>query len=341
MGINRKVFLLFCAVVIACVVVVAVSVLRLPGPRKRTEYTFRLSKCPWAPWDAFQMGVQRLEKRVGRYRTEFVRTDDLVSALRLVEEGEVHGATLTIYEAIQAAARGVHLRIVLLLDYTVGSDGIVVHKGIDSLLDLKGRRIGVKEGTISHFTLLKALEKGGISQGEVELIDLGLEQLKEAFVTGQVDAVATYEPYLGRLVAAGDGRVIFSSREIPRAICDVLFVRQEVIEQHPEVLKHWAQAWQEVLEYRLISPEDFHQDLSSLSIMSEEELTRSLEGVFLTDLLENRRAFGTEGQPGYLRESVREMARFMHREGAIGSVPSAERIVAPGVVVFPSPARER
>lgn len=126
------------------------------------------------------------------------------------------GATLTIYEAIRAAARGLPLKIVLLLDYIVGSDGVVAHDEVESLLDLKGRRIGVETGTISHFTLVKALEKAGLSRTEVETVDLGPE---EAFLGRRVEAVSTYQPHLDHLLGKGQGRVI-SSVPAPEPLVD-------------------------------------------------------------------------------------------------------------------------
>ena len=35
-------------------------------------------------------------------------------------------------------------------------------KSIGSVSDLRGKRVGVETGTISHFTLLKALQKGSL-----------------------------------------------------------------------------------------------------------------------------------------------------------------------------------
>jgi NitT/TauT family transport system substrate-binding protein len=140
MGSQRKLFVGFCVVVVLAVAAVAIS--RLCPSRPAPMRAFRIAKNSWPTWDTFRMAVRERERRGGEYRTEFLQTHDFVRALRLVEEGKADGATLTIYEAIQAAARGCPLKIVLLLDYTVGSDGVVAREEVGSLLELKGRRCG-------------------------------------------------------------------------------------------------------------------------------------------------------------------------------------------------------
>ncbi len=124
------------------------------------------------------------------------------------------------------------------MDYTTGSDGVVAKEDIQSLQDLKGKRIAVQEGTIAHFTVLKALEKAGLDQTQVQLVDLDLDSLQQAFLHDEVDAAGTYEPYMSNMARQGKGHIIFSSREIPRAICDVLFVKEQIARDHLDVVDH-------------------------------------------------------------------------------------------------------
>jgi NitT/TauT family transport system substrate-binding protein len=276
-----------------------------------------ISKAWWPVWDTFQIGVQQREEAVKSFRTTFLQTQDYVSALNEFHSGKADAATLTIYEAILAASRGTPLKIVLLLDYTTGSDGVVAKKGIRSLLDLKGKRIGIEQGTIAHFTLLKALEKAGLEQTEVKLVALDLEELKQAFLHDEVDAVGTYEPYMSELANQGGGHTIFSSREIPRTICDVLFVKEAIARDHPEVIDHWIEAWNDALNFKGSEPENYLRALNRLNGTPIPDLQMSFEGIFFTNLAENRTAFGTADKPGYLLESLRAMERFMLKEGVI------------------------
>jgi len=297
------------------------------GLQLRPAQSFTIAKAWWPVWDTFQIGVKRREDVKRGFRTTFIQREDYIPALKEFEAGDADAATLTIYEALLAASKGVGLKIVLLLDYTTGSDGVVATENIRSLLELKGKRIGVEQGTIAHFTILKALEKAGLDQTEVQLVNLDLEALQQAFVHNEVDAAAIYEPYMSELVNQGCGHVIFSSREIPRAICDVLFVKEDIAREHPDVIDHWIEAWNDALNFKGSEPETYLRSLNRLNGTPVPDLKNSFDGIFFTNLAENRMAFGTPERPGYLLESLREMEEFMLEQGVIQQHPELQDLI--------------
>ncbi len=304
------------------------------GPKGVQVQSFTVVKAWWPVWDTFQIGAKRREEAVKSFQTKFIQTEDYVPALNEFQTGKADAATLTIYETILAASQGTPLKIVLLLDYTIGSDGVVAKNSISSLLDLKGKRIGVERGTIAHFTVLKALEKAGLDQTDVQLVSLDLEGLQRAFLHDQVDAVGTYEPYMSNLARQGAGHVIFSSRDIPRAICDVLFVKESIARDHPEVIDHWVEAWNDVLNFKGSDPEDYLRTLNRLNGTPIPDIRESFNGIFFTNLAENRIAFGTQERPGYLLESLKNMQEFMLEQGVI-----QQRLALEDLVEFGGPQR--
>ena len=312
---NKAKSILVCLAVIG-VVFVGLK-LSKQTPQATQAKSLIISKAWWPAWDTFQIGARQREETVKSFRTMFCQSEDYVVALNDFKTGKADAATLTIYEAILAASQGVPIKIVLLLDYTTGSDGVVAKKSIRSLSDLKGKRIGVEQGTIAHFTIIKALEKAGLDHAEVQLVNLDLEALKQAFLHDEVDAVGTYEPYMSELANQGGGHVIFSSREIPRAICDVLFVKESIARDHPEVIDHWIETWNDALNFKGSEPEKYVRTLNRLNGTPIPELQESFKGIFFTNLAENRMAFGTPEHPGYLLESLKGMEEFMLREGVI------------------------
>ena len=330
---NRKKPILVCVVIIG--VVFAGLKLWKRGPQTCQAQSFTISKAWWPVWDTFQMGTKRREEVIKSFQTTFLQSQDYVSALNDFQTSKADAATLTIYEAILAASKGVPLKIVLLLDYTTGSDGVVAKKSIRSLQDLKGKRIGIEPGTIAHFTLLKALEKAGLDRTEVQLVNLNLDALQQAFLHDEVDAAGTYEPYMSNLARQGNGYVIFSSREIPRTICDVLFVKEAIMRDHPDVIDHWIEAWNDALNFKGSDPENHLRTLNRLNGTPIPDLKKSFKGIFFTNLAENRMAFGTQDRPGYLLESLKEMESFMLEQGVIQQhLPLQDLIESEGIYRF-------
>ncbi|MCF3944547.1 aliphatic sulfonate ABC transporter substrate-binding protein [Oceanobacillus alkalisoli] len=77
--------------------------------------------------------------------------------------------------------------------------GLLVLKesGIESVADLKGKKIAALESGNHRYLTVLALEKAGLTNDDVEWVfpeDAG--QGRTIFETGQVDALASYDPYL-------------------------------------------------------------------------------------------------------------------------------------------------
>ncbi|MFU2208874.1 ABC transporter substrate-binding protein [Solidesulfovibrio sp. C21] len=65
---------------------------------------------------------------------------------------------------------------------------------LQTLADLKGKKLGVKKGTSTYGGVLAALDKAGIPAGSVEIIDLSPPTMTEALFAGSIDAFAASEP---------------------------------------------------------------------------------------------------------------------------------------------------
>ena len=118
------------------------------------------------------------------------------------------------------------------------AEAILVPKGspIQSLAELKGKNIAVAKGSNSHYLLVKALEKGGVSYADVKLSFLTPADARSAFETGKVDAWSVWDPFFAaaeaagaRVLTTGDGIVenhqfFLTSRDYARDNEDVLRV---------------------------------------------------------------------------------------------------------------------
>ncbi len=67
-------------------------------------------------------------------------------------------------------------------------------RGINSVADLKGKKIGVPQKTIAEFYLGRFLELKGMNIKQVTLVNINPQQSAEVLVNGEVDAVITWQP---------------------------------------------------------------------------------------------------------------------------------------------------
>ncbi len=81
-------------------------------------------------------------------------------------------------------------------------------KGINSIPDLVGKKIGVTIGTGNQFYLGRFLELNGINQSQVTLIDTPFDQTPNAFANGTLDASITFQPYIDQMESLLGNKII-------------------------------------------------------------------------------------------------------------------------------------
>jgi NitT/TauT family transport system substrate-binding protein len=116
------------------------------------------------------------------------------------------------------------LKIVYLTDTSAGADAILAKKDITSIKSMKGRKVAATLGQCNQLLLDKALEKAGLTEKDINLVNMNPDDAGAAFAAGQIDVAVTWEPWITKVSGEKKGHVIFSSKETPNLILDVLAV---------------------------------------------------------------------------------------------------------------------
>jgi len=156
-----------------------------------------------------------------------------------VQSGELDATTMTYDQVIASNARGWKLKVVMPVDYSVGGDAILAGATIQSVKDLKGRKVAFMAASPSDFLLGYALAKDGMSERDVQSVNTTPEGVVGIMAGGSADVGVTYEPNVSVLVKSGGGKrfhVLMSSREARGMITDVLVLKESVITKNPKLV---------------------------------------------------------------------------------------------------------
>lgn len=119
---------------------------------------------------------------------------------------------------------------------TTRMDNVIIarrDKGISDFGDLRGKRIGATRGTTSDFFLYSFLVTRGISEKNVEVIDLKADDMPGALARGDMDAISTFSPFSAQtLRMLGEKAVVFRDPDIYRSNF-LIVARQEFIRKNP------------------------------------------------------------------------------------------------------------
>lgn len=145
---------------------------------------------------------------------------------------------------------------VLGLDDSKGGDGIVARDSIKTIKDLRGKRVAFNEGSVSHFFLSVLLRQNGMTEKDLQAVNMRQDDAGAAFLSGKVDAAVTWEPWLSRAKRAPGAHILIDSSQTPGLIVDVLVLRRDVIKAHPAAVRGAVRGWYRAVEYWKQHPDD-------------------------------------------------------------------------------------
>jgi len=257
---------------------------------------------------------------------EMVRFSAYTDSIKAFREGRVDADMQTFDDAIRLFTAGRKIKVVLFTDYSYGGDGIVAKAGINSVADLKGKTVGVEIGTVSHLSLLKAMETVGLQEDDITIVSIPAWEIKKNFLAGKIDAGATWEPYLTSSAEEGGGQVIITSRDYPKAIVTTMALSDELIAKRRDDVQKIVSAYFDAVQFIKEHPHEAYTIMGQAEGISAEKFAQYVEGIRYIDLAGNKAAFGT-AQDGELYSIGRELGAFLYKKRVIKSQPHIDDLL--------------
>jgi NitT/TauT family transport system substrate-binding protein len=134
------------------------------------------------------------------------------------------------------------LKIVYLTDTSAGADAIVAKPDIGSVKAMKGRKVAATLGQCNQLLLEKALQRAGLTDKDIDLVNMNPDDAGAAFAAGKIDVAVTWEPWITKIAGEKTGHVIFSSQETPNLILDVLAISSRTASKKPAETRAFLRA---------------------------------------------------------------------------------------------------
>jgi NitT/TauT family transport system substrate-binding protein len=172
-------------------------------------------------------------------RLNIVIQDDFIAGRNGLKKGEIDMIYCTadaLPTEMSESGDMTDVRHFMLLNWSRGADAIVVNKHINTVADLRGKKIAVAEGTAAHTLLINTLETNEISPDEIKIVKVenGVEAA-QMFKALQVEACVAWSPDDIDCVEAVPGsKVLVSTKQATHIICDGLIAKEEFLDNHQD-----------------------------------------------------------------------------------------------------------
>src|SRR6201995_1414542 len=204
--------------------------------------------------------------------------------LASVDAGSSAFSNLGRSSIIPAMARGdTNFFYVYNFDDSPGIEGCWGRPGIASISALRGKKVAAN--TSAEITLSGLLAAQGMTEKDVDYLNLGPTDMAPALAKGDVDAACVWQPLLdGLKKAAPEGKLLGTDMDTvtyqkfgTMASPDIAIISRKLVEQHPDQARAIAAGLLRGADYTIANPEDAARTAAHYFRKSPEEVLAGMQ----------------------------------------------------------------
>jgi NitT/TauT family transport system substrate-binding protein len=287
----------------------------------------KLALSPWPGWFFWYLVKEKGFFEKNGVNVELVWFPVYSDSLSALATGKVDANSQTLSDTLAPASKGIPLKAVLVNDNSFGGDGIVVKPGIQSLQDLKGKKVATELGTVDHLLMLTALNKSGMQEKDVNYVNMTVNDAGPAFIAGNLDAAVLWEPFLSKSIAEGKGKLLFSSKDTPGLIPDLLVFKEDFTKKRPDDVKKILNAWFDAVDYWKKNPEESLEIMAKAAETPLEEYKSGVDSVKIFSVEDNLKAFQKGEDFSSLHFTGQKTAEFLKGLDMLTSIPKLDSVL--------------
>ncbi len=164
------------------------------------------------------------------------------------------------------------------------ADRVIAQPGIKTMADLKGKKVGVPEGTSGDMILNLALDAAGMTVDDIERIPMDAPTLVSAFASGQIDGAGIWYPNVDTIKKQVPDMVeVAKSADFPNLAFPACQVAGPDITDRPEILAKFQAVCKEAFTWAADNKDKLNDMLATYldapadAIASEQEFVQILK----------------------------------------------------------------
>lgn len=207
------------------------------------------------------------------------------------------------FPAFIGRAAGTDYRIVSVASAAPKALAMVVKKDspVAAVTDLRGKKVATTKAAYGQKLLHLLLAKNGMTTGDIQFINMSMDDLATALVRGDVAAGVMWDPLLTRMEEAGEIRVLADGTGIYEAYA-VLMAGGELVDRHPAAVDAVLRAFRRGDEYLRQHPEECTKLLLEDIKMPQPQLSKIVGKFNYDDKITDRFVADMKDTEAFMRE---------------------------------------
>lgn len=286
----------------------------------------KLGTVAWVGYSPFYVAADKGFFEQAGVKVELQDFPDPALMPTALESGGIQGTMYTYDQVITSVANGRKHKVVMPIDYSNGADAIVADASVKSIADLKGKKVAYPYATCDNVLVVHALATAGLTEADIQGIDTTPENVPPALAAGAA-AGATYEPNVSQILKMGDGKkyhLLFTSKEAPGLITDVLYFPESYLDAKPEVVKAVIAGYLEGLAFIRSNPDEAFNIIGKHLGVTAEEAKAQYPGAYNIPAPEMAQYFEKRDDSKSLYKVGPMIGDLLVRRGQIKATPNIE-----------------
>jgi NitT/TauT family transport system substrate-binding protein len=253
----------------------------------------RIAYSDWPGWVAWEIGIQK-----GWFADEGVPVEfkwfEYVPSMEAFSAGKVDAVTMTNGDALVTGSSGAPSVAILLNDFSNGNDMVIGKPGLSGMGALKGKKVGVEVGFVSHLLLINALKSAKLTDRDIQIVNVPTDQTPQLLKSGDVDAVVAWQPNSGQALKELPGsRPLFTSADVKGLIYDLLCVNPKSLRERRADWLKVTKVWFRIADF-LADPSNAGEAAKIMAArvgMAPDRYQALMKGTFFLDMAGNKKHF--------------------------------------------------
>lgn len=252
-----------------------------------SDLPLRVAMVPWVGWSRAKIAEVK-----GFFEAEGITVEQKVyDTVTAVNEAllakEVDLAWVAAADLVVLADEAPGLKFIMACDYS-GEVDAIVGRGISGADDARNKTFAREDVPFQIVFLSKYLESIGLTEKDIKIISLDVPSAGKALTAGEVDAIASYEPFVGNtLKGEPEVKMLFSAKD-SNIIVNGLVGHSQVLQSRRQDVLAYMRALNKGLDFAKANAEEGTKIIADWVGSTPEETMAIMAKLNMLDLAANK-----------------------------------------------------